>query len=515
MHLLTIIAFSVLILEADDPGLWRIVDPAERGFTLLAGLGPPLVLVFLGWLVNRRGLGLLTGSGKTADEVHHFTSRAVFALRVLMTVAFGGAVFLTNWSALIGADGSSPWLQIVNDFVALFPYMLTCVLLWVVTYPVESALREQEFPKNQAAGADQPGRLTLRKFLDFNVRHHLLVVAVPMTLILVAADLIRIYEERLASSFGFPWAGDVLLGAVAAIMFVIAPLLLVRVWRTEPLPEGPLRRRLEHICDRIGLRCRNILIWKSNGAMINAAVMGLIPGVRYVMLSDALLETMTDRQVEAVFGHEAGHICRRHIQRFLVFAFVGWLVVAGLMEGMAVVAIRTGNTSGDALFMIQGFGVVATLLFWGIGFGMLSRRFERQADLFGARCVAANGDECTVPCSVHIEPTGAHDSGSMGPRQDRVCATGADVFASALDRVALLNGIPHEERSWRHSSIGSRIRLLMTLAGDPSLAERFERTIRRVNGLLLAIALTGAIATVVYWAMVSMPAILRLQAGQV
>jgi len=514
MHLLTIIAFAALILEADDPGQWRVVDPAERALTLLVGVGPFLVLVFLGWLVNRRGLGLLASGRKSADHVHQFLGRSGIVLRLAATIAFVGAVFLTNWGSLFGVGTNRPGLQILNDLVALLPYALTLVLLWVVTYPAESALREREFSREPAAKDDPHGRLNLRRYLDFNIRHHLLVVGVPMTLILVAADVIRAYETELGRLLGLPWAGDIMLGAVAAVMFVVAPLILVRIWRTESLPAGPLRRRLERICERIGLRCRDILIWKSDGTMINAAVMGLIPGVRYVMLSDALLETMTDRQVEAVFGHEAGHICRRHIQRFLVFAFVGWLFVAGLMEGMAVLAIRSGHATADVLFVIQGFGVVATLLFWGIGFGMLSRRFERQADLFGARCVAANGDACTVPCSVHLEAAQGRGADAIAPHPDRVCATGAEVFASALDRVALLNGIPHEERSWRHSSIGSRIRLLMALAGDPALAERFERSTRRVNRLLLAVAVTGAIAVLVYWVMVSMPAILRLQAGQ-
>ena len=87
------------------------------------------------------------------------------------------------------------------------------------------------------------------------------------------------------------------------------------------------------------------------------------------------------------------------------------------------------------------------------------------------------------------------------------------MFSSALERVALLNGIPQEERSWRHSSIGSRIRFLTSLAGDPARLARFERVIWRAKAMLLAVAIGGSVLGVVYWAWAGQLAVLSLQAG--
>ena len=87
------------------------------------------------------------------------------------------------------------------------------------------------------------------------------------------------------------------------------------------------------------------------------------------------------------------------------------------------------------------------------------------------------------------------------------------MFSSALERVAILNGIPLEERSWRHSSIGSRIRFLASVAGDPGRAERFERQIRRVKKILLATAVIGSVLGAWYLMSVSQPAVFRLEAG--
>jgi STE24 endopeptidase len=84
------------------------------------------------------------------------------------------------------------------------------------------------------------------------------------------------------------------------------------------------------------------------------------------------------------------------------------------------------------------------------------------------------------------------------------------LFASALDRVASVSGIPHEERSWRHSSVGSRIRFLHSLAGDPARAIRFERIVRRAKAVLLAVAVVGAAGSLYYWSVTPTPALMRL-----
>ena len=108
---------------------------------------------------------------------------------------------------------------------------------------------------------------------------------------------------------------------------------------------------------------------------------------------------------------------------------------------------------------------------WLAGFGWLSRRFERQADLYGAQVTTVDPRACTIPCSVH--PASPVDR----PPRHAVCTTAAKNFCDALSQIAVLNGIPTHARSWRHSSIASRMRHLRKLAADPAAAARFHRLI--------------------------------------
>lgn len=492
MHLLTIAAFAGLFWQSEEPGLWVLLSREHVGWIWLAAVGPLPVVGLVSWWAARRGVILMKKRPDLPHAGPQFHHRFMGFVRLMVLAHFAGILSLTDWPALF-ATTRHPALQIFADLATLSPFVVGLFLTWLASFPIENVLRGEctdEAPGEFVACARPWG---LSAFMDFQIRHQFLIVAVPMLVILFCANLCRGYESRINALFGWNLAAETLLGVCAAAVFVVSPVLLRRIWRTAPLEEGLIRDRLEAICQRVGLRCREILVWKSDGLMINAAVMGLVPQCRYVMLSDGLLASMNVQQIEAVFGHEAGHVRHRHIQYFLLFALVGWFVVAGLMEGADYLAKNGNEQRALTASAVQAIGLLGSAIIWGIGFGWLSRRFERQADMFGAQCVAPDATDCRMPCSVHLEADTPADG------MAKVCMSGAAVFASALDRVAVLNGIPHEERSWRHSSIGSRMRFLTSLAGDPNQAAQFDRDVRRAKLVLLVLAVLGTGAGLWVW----------------
>lgn len=500
MHLLTILAFACLLWRAETPPEFWLISPHNSLGTGVAALGLVVVIGLAGmgatWQARRRLRATPDSFGP-----HAFHHRTMTVLRVLLIGGFGALVMCSAWPDWFALGGRSPWLQILGDLLVLAPFVLGMISLWITAYPFERELRTKG---GEHGSTDDWG---LVNYLDFHLRHQLLVVGVPMLLILFAADVTRGFDKELISWTGSVFAPEVALGTAAGFVFVVSPILLCRIWRTETLDAGAVRDRLEALCQRISLRFRDILFWKSGGVMINAAVMGIFAPVRYVLLSDALLSGMTPAQVEAVFGHEAGHIRHRHIPHFLGFAFVGWVVVVSAMEGLACLAIGPDPYVRLSVPAIEGIGLAVTGVFWGLGFGWLSRSFERQADLFGARCVGATPESCQAPCSVHL------GAGINTGEPARVCSEGATLFASALERVAELNGIPRDEPSWRHGSIGNRVRFLARVANDPGSAVRFERTMMHVKRLIWLAAALGAAGVTWYWLVVPQPAILKLQSG--
>lgn len=497
MHLWTIFAFASLLWRAENPPGYWLLPRDSVGWTLVMALGLPLIIGLAGSWAARRATHKLVVD-RAPHQANHDHHRATWILRTALIVGFCGLVLGTPWPDWFQFERYSPWLQIFGDVIVLLPFVAGTLLLWLSAHPFERAVRKHD----GAGDGDTPWHL--RSYLDFNLRHQLLVVAVPMLLILFVADIARGYEKFLIEHTGIPFAPDLVLGVAAAVVFVISPLLLRRIWRTEPLGPGDVRDRLEALGERIHLRFRDILVWNSDHSMINAAVMGVFPQVRYVLLSDALLDNMTPEQIEAVFGHEAGHIRHHHIPNFLIFAVVGWFLVIAIMEGLARLSLTGHGWWRLSESGIENVGLFATAAFWALGFGWISRQFERQADVFGARCVTREPNLCREPCSVHLDEPGVEVDAR------RVCSGGAMVFASALERVAALNGIPRDEPSWRHGSIGSRIRFLVALAGDPARAVRFERHVARVKWAMTGIALLGGLVMIGYWYAVGRPAILQM-----
>lgn len=501
---MTIAAFLAVFWQADQPSSWLWVGGDDVLWNTVIVVAQPFLFGALSWGVARRSQRLLENHPQTPQTAQAFHHRSTLVLRCLALMGHIAIVFSTRWPAWWALGRITPAVQIVGDLVVLLPFFLSCVAIWIGSFSFERTMHGHSIDLHEPEAPDQvPWKLG--EYLDFNLRHHVLAMAVPMVLVLFVADLTRGYDQAIQAWIGWSMAPDAVLGAAVIAVFLSAPLMLCRIWHTEPLPSGPLRQQLEAICKRIGLRYRDILVWHSDKMMINAAVMGVFAPVRYILLSDALLDSMSDAQVEAVFGHEAGHIKRHHVTHFLVFAFVGWLIVAAITELLAYSANANGANSESVRFAIQCVGLLVTILIWGLGFGWLSRRFEREADLFGAECITPDNPDCTVPCSIH------NGDSPTPPMHGSVCATGAAIFTSALDRVALLNGIPHDERSWRHSSIGSRIRFLTSLAADPLRAMRFRRLVHRIRLGLVTTAVVGTAVCVIYLTVVEQPAIVAMQ----
>lgn len=539
VYTVTIIAFAVLLLNAEDPGAWRLVPAGDWLWSLAAACGMPMLYGGLGWFGCQRALSELAGHRNLdPNDAHARFQRWVAVLRATLPAAFAAVVFLTRWPEFFSLQHISPWLQVLADFVVLTPFAASLLVLWLAAYHLEDGASlfdtadsgQRTLPLSAgtpslsfgaADGRDlspwrvsegpsrEPVEVTwsLKSYLAFHFRHDFLAAAAPLGLVLLAANVARGYERALVRLAGVEWGGDLALGLAAAAVFVVSPLLIVRIWRTRPLEPGPLRERLEDLCARIGLRVRDIMVWQSEGTIINAAVMGIVAPLRFVLLSDALLACMSTKQTESVFGHEAGHVRHCHIPAFLAFALIGWLLVSAVMEVFTL--LLGGRWALDAPLGVVGVVAVGLMaLLWLLGFGSLSRRFERQADIFGAVCATPPAEDCRLACAFHRPDLGPEE------RLGRICISGAKVFASALDRVAALNGIPHAEHSWRHASIRRRIESLMTLAGDPAAARRFERTMAGIRTALIVGATLGPALWLAYWLAFGEPAVLSARLGR-
>src|SRR5581483_6034201 len=190
------------------------------------------------------------------------------------------------------------------------------ILSWAIYYDAERwrhdlPLRERGYSGRWA-------------FVFFHLRQSLALLVAPLALLIVDKGLRRAFPGPESDRY-LPYISIVLL----AVVFLGLPWILRLALGLRPLPEGPVRERLLACAKRLRFRCSNILVWNTRGAVANAVVAGIVPQLRYVIFTDRLVSELTPDEVEAVFGHEVGHVKHHHMFFYIGFLILSLVALAG------------------------------------------------------------------------------------------------------------------------------------------------------------------------------------------
>lgn len=464
-----LLLYLTLICMEDD---WRAWDSFGES-TLSASLtwlavGAWVGVAFLGALGVRRRL--------RRDPVRREPVLRLYgAFRAYHSIGlyiiFAVCLYLLGWgNAVQSLAADDTRLFPGGELLVLAPFLAGLIGSWLVLYDAERAIHDT----GPAADGAHPF-WTRWGYLGFHVRHTLALVFIPLLLLMVERGVSRLVPE----SAGWSYAS--VLGFLAALsVFVCLPWVLRLALGLRPLPAGPERTRLEALAGRLNFRCTDILIWHTRGGIANAMVAGVVPWLRYVVLTDRLLAELTPEEVDAVFGHEVGHVKHHHMPYY-----VGFFVTSLTVLWMAALLLMPQADYLRRLAVFPLVGMLAAYTF--VVFGFLTRRCERQADIYGCRAASCGRPGCAGHAEEFVPPPG-----SLG-----LCPTGIRTFIEALEKVARLNGISRDRPgfllSWQHDTIARRVEFLQSMLSDPRLEPRFQRKVALVKwGLLLGLG--GALA---------------------
>jgi len=460
---------------------WTLLDSAIAAVGVTA-----LSLSLAGWIVYRAIRGMRKGDRDAAvSSYNRWRTRHALvqmAAYVLLLYGLGWGWFVQESFRRLGFEPTSvPGIEML----VLAPLPLTMALSWAVFYSAERAML--------ASVADNPygGRW---RYVFFQARQNLALVLAPVLVLVITQGVFRLFPQ----TFSNDPAQALATLPLAVVMVLLMPWFVRLVLPLRSLEPGPLRDRLEAAAKRLNCRCTDILLWNTRQGMANAMVVGLLPQLRYVLLSDRLVQEMTDDEIEAVFGHEVGHVKHAHTAYYLAF-MVGSLAVIGRATQLfadslpgwwpAAGAYLEHNQEWLASWLaLPSLAVLAAYIF-GV-FGFLSRRCERQADIYGCRAVSCDRPDCA----------GHDDSVTPAAAGRGLCIAGISTFISALNKVAWLNGIsrtrPGFLHSWQHSTIARRVDFLTRIAAEPAEERHFQRRVFWTKTILLVAV---ALLLVVLW----------------
>ena len=472
MHVLVILLIGTVLLA--DQGVFFNVVPNDNWMWLAPTVAfvPPLVCLAIEMVLIRRAIQAAADGQRVLLKAASRRLRMIQWLSVVCSVV---AILGMGWLELIRAQiGNVIWF---DELLAIVPALILICLSWIVQWPLERLVREALIIRRLDEGMPihpVPSRST---YLLVQIRSQLLIVLMPAVVVLLGVEMAEAVVQGTFAEETALWLGPIATGCVAIVCILLAPLGVVLAVGARPLPAGPLRDSMEAIIEDAGVRVRNVMLWPTGHSMLNGAVIGFIPRLRYVLLTDGLIETLSHGELRAVMAHEVGHLKFRHLPWTLA-VLLGLIGLVAQLFDWAVpfvydLLVNMGFTSETAASSIQSVGTVAVFVIAFVVYGWVSRRFERQADSSAA---------CQLS---HSEP----DSDSRTPSES-VTPQGAGLMCGALESVAVLNGLDPGRNTWRHGSIRWRQQYLLRLIGQPVRGLKIDaqiRVIKLVSALALAI----------------------------
>ena len=460
-----------------DQGMIAFVDPLDGGLwvvPLLAFL-PPLACVVLEYFVVQRTVRLATSGFASSLR------RASTRLRIMQWIVVGStaiSLFGLGWLELIRHVTGN--LVLLDELLAVLPALFLLAMLWRVQWPLERLLRESVLIRRMDQGLPIHPIPSAGGYVIGQFRTHLLLILGPALMILALVESADLLARTLVPGEDGVALAPWLAGAAGLTGLALAPFAIAFVVGAHSMPEGTLRGAMEQVLRDAEVRVRDILVWPTGGGILNGAVIGLLPRLRYVLLTDGLLELLTLDQIRAVMAHETGHLRYRHLPWtavILVTLIAGYGQLAEWIINPIFQTMVSSSATPDKLH--SSFEIIAVVVVIGccfMSFGLVSRRFELQADAAAA-------------CDLTFRTRGEDASAAAGV----VSEQSVTLMNSALTSVAVINGLDPRRHTWRHGSIRWRQRRLRGIIGCPLDALPIDRQVRRLKwgtvGLLCLLAL--------------------------
>jgi Zn-dependent protease with chaperone function len=386
--------------------------------------------------------------GRASSDKSYFAAEQKFSLLAVFIFAIDVYVLdIKYYLSFLSLNGKFPALLSLAG-ISLFFFYLS--ILWLA----ERKNYEKIF-----------GRLySAKEFIINNIRLNLPII-LPWLIINFTADFLKILPFPLSRMLAASeWGETILFLLFFILLAAIFPALIKNLWNCKPMPAGPARAHMEDFCRKQNFKYADIMLWPLyEGKMLTAGVMGVSKKYRYVLITPALLETLSPYEIEAVLAHEIGHIKKYHLQLYLLL-FLGFGLVASLIASPMLYLLLNSNIFYQ-IINFAGIDPEAALAFWGAapmfvimlvyfryGFGFFMRNFERQADL---AVFKALGD--------------------------------SKPLITSLEKISWLSGNIRDKPSWHHFGIGQRVDFLEKCSRDKSLIARHDRKV--YGSLLLFIVL--------------------------
>ena len=201
------------------------------------------------------------------------------------------------------------------------------------------------------------------------------------------------------------------------------PWMIRHLFRTSRLEE-PVEQWIAQLVEATGLGSTRAVRCDTESRAFNAMVVGFVPSLRTLLISDRLLDELTRSQIAMVVLHEAAHLRRRHVPIRMLSILPAW--------GVGAMVSRLAGEHEWAMIGGSAVGILLTLTILRI----VAYRTEYDADVEACRMAARIAQQVD-----HVPPT-----------YEKACET----LSAALMRVTF-DQPSCRKRTWLHPGVADRV----------------------------------------------------------
>lgn len=303
-------------------------------------------------------------------------------LSTIISIAlFAAEVYILDLKFLLLSFKILRASETLMNIVGLSFFLIHLVVVWYWAF--------------QAMGDALNPAASVKEFIKSNIKFNLVIVF-PWLLLSLLVDVLLLLKLPLPQEWlNSPIFQVITFGAFLFILAVFAPVLIVRFWDCEPLPDSELKQSIISFCNAQGVKFKGIYSWNAlNKGLITAGVVGLFAPFRYLLITPGLMGLLDHNEMLAVVSHEVGHVKKRHMLFYVLF-FIGFVILSyGTLDrliklflnspvGFNLIMTSEGQLNTSFLsFLTVLVSLILIIIYFRFVFGYFMRNFERQADLF-------------------------------------------------------------------------------------------------------------------------------------
>lgn len=286
------------------------------------------------------------------------------------------------------------------------------------------------------------------------VADHVKSALISLLLLIIVLSLLLWTIEWAPHSWWF-W-GFLIVSVLQIVVAVLYPVVIAPLFnRFEPVRDELLSKKIKTLMESNGIEVKHIL--QMNAGLRSRHTNAYFTGMgktKRVVLYDTLLESHNHQEILSVLAHELGHMKKRHVfKQILLFQMLmaGGFYLTWLLVQWPVLYRAFGFES------VRPYaGLFIAAIFWEkAGFFLrpfqmaVSRRFERQADLFALKIVGS-------PASMIAALRRLADDNLANLAPHPLYVWFHYSHPPLLERMSLLDGTKGESRMTSTSSIDRR-----------------------------------------------------------